>query len=69
MSGKAEEYQTSYEECFKVYDASPESTVESLRYLVEDMIQTIRELEQSTSKEHQAKRLKQEASARTGIYE
>ena len=68
MTGKAEEYQTSYEECFKVYDASPESTVESLRYLVEDMIQTIRELEQLTSKGYQTNKLKQEASARTGIY-
>lgn len=64
---KAEEYQTSYEECFKVYDDSPESKISSLSYLIEDMIETIRELEESASKEFQAKRLKQEASARTGI--
>lgn len=66
---KAEEYQISYEECFKIYNADPESIVSSLSFLVEDMIETIRELEEAASKEHQAKRLKQEASARTGIYE
>lgn len=59
---KAEEYQTSYEECFKVYDDSPESKISSLIYLIEDMIETIRELEESASK-----RLRQEALARTGI--
>ena len=67
MDSKAEEYQNSYKECFKTYDAKPEDTISSLSYLVEDMIETIRELEESTSKEYQAKRLKQEASVRTGI--
>ena len=35
---KAEEYRTSYEQCFKVYDDSPKSTISSLSYLIEDMI-------------------------------
>lgn len=61
---KAEEYQKEYKECFRKYDFE---TIEYLSYLIEDMIETIRELEESTSKEHEAKRMKQEASARTGI--
>lgn len=47
---KAKEYQTSYEECFKIYDDSPESKISSLSYLIEDMIQTIRELEEYQKK-------------------
>lgn len=69
MNSKAEEYQTSYEECFKVHNADPENTISSLSFLIEEMIETILELEGLASKEYQAKRLKQEASARTGIYE
>lgn len=51
---------------FKVIDASPEDHVSSLSFLVEDMLETISELERTVSKECQAKRLKLEASIRTG---
>ena len=62
MSSKAEEYLREYEECFQVYNAVPDDTISSLSYLVEDMIKTLKELEESASKEY-----KLEASARTGI--
>jgi hypothetical protein len=64
---KADEYQWDFEQIDKVYDARPEDIVDSLKFLIEDMIQTIKELEEAASKESQAKRIKQEASARTGI--
>ena len=64
---KAEEYQNSYKECFKTYDANPEDIINSLNNLIGDMIETIRELEESTSKEYQAKQIRLQASTRTGI--
>ena len=64
---KAEEYQFSYDECFKIYNARPEDTINSLRFLVEEMIETIRYLEEFASKESQNKRLKLETSIRTGV--
>lgn len=68
MNSKAEEYQ---EEFGKILNEegyeSPEDTICSYHSLVEDMIETIKYLEETTSKEYQAKRLKLEASIRTGI--
>lgn len=63
---KAEEYQKEYEEIeSEIKDIS--DTVSSLRLLVEDMIEVIRELEETASQEYQTKKLKLEASIRTGI--
>lgn len=66
---KAEEYQSNYKECFYVTDNYNREgcIIESLSSLIEEMIETIRELEESASKEYKNKRLKLEAFARTGI--
>lgn len=65
-----EEFQKQQEEIeSEVGYAQLSDILASYRLLVEDMIETIRELEESTSKEYQAKRLKQEASAKTGVYD
>lgn len=69
MSSKAKEYRQQYHQVFQVVDATQNDIINSLGNLVEDMMETIEELEEFASKEYQAKRLKQEASARTGIYE
>jgi hypothetical protein len=68
-SKKAEEYRKSYEEYLKLisFGSLEECVIESLRYLIEDMIETIQELEESASKEYRAKQVKLQASARTGI--
>ena len=64
---KSEEYQESYSQIDKVMDTNLEDVVSSLRFLVEDMIDTLADLEETISKEYQSKKLKLEASARTGI--
>lgn len=46
MSNKAEEYQQDYTSMLKGYDIKPEDIVESLKFLVEEMIETIKELEE-----------------------
>lgn len=65
MKNQADQYQELYNDTFKIIN--PEDVIPNLRDLIEDMILIIRELEESNSKEYQTKRLKLEASARTGI--
>ena len=65
---KSEEYQKEYKEIEKELNYKPvEDTISSLRLLVEDMIGTLTDLEETASKEYQVKKLKLEASIRTGI--
>ena len=64
---KSEEYQESYNQIDKVMDTKLEDVISSLRFLVEDMIDTLADLEEVVSKEYQSKKLKLEASVRTGI--
>ena len=45
MTTLSEDYQTQYNELFKVMDASPEDHVTSLCFLIEDLIETLQELE------------------------
>lgn len=64
---KSDEYQESYSQIDKGMDTKLEDVISSLRFLVEDMIDTLTDLEEVISKEYQVKKLKLEASARTGI--
>ena len=64
---KSKEYQESYSQIDKVMDTNLEDVVSSLRFLVEDMIDTLADLEEVASKEYQVKKLKLEASVRAGI--
>jgi len=45
MSNKAEEYQQDYNSILKSYDTKPEDIIESLIFLIEEMIETIEDLE------------------------
>ena len=55
---KADEYQESYSQIDKVMDTSLEDVISSLRFLVEDMINTLTDLEEIVSKEYQSKKIK-----------
>ena len=63
---KSEEYQQEYEE-IKTHYKSYEGLIDSLSFLVEDRIDTLTNLEEIVSKKYQSKKLKLEASIRTGI--
>lgn len=64
---KSKEYQESYSQIDKVMDTNLEDVASSLRFLVEDMIDTLADLEEVASKEYQLKKLKLKASIRTGV--
>ena len=64
---KSDEYQESYSQIDKGRDTKLEDVISSLRFLVEDMINTLTDLEEIISKEYQVKKLKLEASIRTGV--
>ena len=66
---KATEYRLQYHQVFQVMNATQDDIINSLGNLIEDMLSEMESLEEYASKEHQAKRIRQEASARTGIYE
>jgi hypothetical protein len=64
VMSKAEDYQKQYSEVFKIMDASPEDQISSLSFLVEDMLETIREFEESAWRKSHAMKLELEISAR-----
>jgi len=61
---KAKEYQKRYNQVDKYMDARFENVITSLRFLVEEMIDTIDELEETVSKNSKAIKSELEISAK-----